>query len=77
MKLKIKENAFKYLNAKKGKKGKEIACSIRSMADYLLPYSKISKSEKHSNFAIRNKMVKLPEILSSDVKPSVCVEKEK
>ena len=61
LKMKRQENEFKYLNAEKGKKGKEILYSSITMADYLLPYNKINISEKRSLFAIRNKMVELPE----------------
>ena len=59
LKLKINENAFKYLNAKKGKKGTEIVYSSISMADYLQTYNKMIISKKQSIFAIRNKMVEL------------------
>ena len=77
LKLKIKGNAFKYLNAKKGKKGTEIVYSSISMADYLQTYNKMSISQKQSIFAIRNKTNELPEIFSSIiVKPFVCVEEE-
>ena len=73
LKTKTKESALRYLNKKKGKKGKEISYQSLEMAKYLLPYNKMSISQKRKIFEIRNKMVDIPENFSSDSVQTVCI----
>ena len=73
LKTKMKENALKYLNQKKGKKGNEISYESMEMAEYLLPYNKLSISQKRRMYEIRNKMVDIPENFSSDIMETQCL----
>ena len=73
LKIKSKESALRYLNEKKGKKGKEISYHSIEMAEYLLPYNKMSISQKRKIFEIRNKMVDIPDNFSSDSIENVCI----
>ena len=73
LKTKMKENALKYLNQKKGKKGNEISYECFEMAEYLLPYNKMSVSQKRRMYEIRNKMVDIPENFSSDIIETQCL----
>ena len=73
LKTKMKENALKYLNQKKGKKGNEISYESIEMAEYLLPYNKLSISQKRRMYEIRNKMVDIPENFSSDTIETQCL----
>ena len=73
LKIKSKESALRYLNEKKGKKGKEISYHNIEMAEYLLPYNKMSISQKRKIFEIRNKMVDIPDNFSSDSIETVCI----
>ena len=43
------------------------------MAEYLLPYNKMSISQKRKIFEIRNKMVDIPDNFSSDSIENVCI----
>ena len=61
LKMKIKENALEYLLAQKGSKGSEIDYSELEMANYLLPLNdKLKIEEKQRLFAIRNRMIEIP-----------------
>ena len=42
------------------------------MADYLLPDSKLSITQKRRLFSIRNKMLEIPENYSSDIVQTFC-----
>ena len=58
---KIEEKAFKYLEEKQGKKGKEIKYSCIQMSEYLSPInSELTLEEKRKMFAVRNYMVNIP-----------------
>ena len=62
MKNKIRVHALKYLLEKRGSKGKEIFYNKLEMAEYLLPHNKeMNIEEKQKTFAIRNKMVEIPD----------------
>ena len=77
LKLKIKENAWKYLIGKRGSKGKEIEYSTLEMADYLSPYSqKLSIVEKQKVFSIRNRMVEIPYNYGNSEELCICGDKE-
>ena len=52
LKLKVKQNALKYLLNRQKSKGKEI--KYENMAEYLLHYSKHSVSQKQKMFEIQN-----------------------
>ena len=52
LKLKVKQNALKYLLNRQKSKGKEIKYENIRMAEYLLPYSKLSVSQKQKMFEI-------------------------
>ena len=60
LKQRIHENALKYLTEKQGTKGKEIIYLNITMADYLLPNNNLSNFDKQRIFAIRNKMIEIP-----------------
>ena len=47
------------------------------MAEYLLPYNKMSISQKRKIFEIRNKMVDIPDNFSSDSIETVCICRER
>ena len=57
LKERIHENALKYLTGKQRKKGKNITYIKSEMAEYLLPDSKLSITQKRRLFAIRNMML--------------------
>ena len=58
IKEKLKENALKYLNKKKGSKGKEIEYNGLEMAEYFMPYGdELTIEDKQYIFSIRNRMV--------------------
>ena len=61
LKLKVKQNAFNYLLNKQRSKGKEIKYENIRMAEYLLPSSKLSVSQKQEMFKIRNRMFEIQE----------------
>ena len=62
LKNKIRMHALKYLLEKRGSKGKEIFYNKLEMAEYLLPHNKeMNIEEKQKTFAIRNKMVDIPD----------------
>ena len=61
LKLKVKQNALKYLLNRQKSKGKEIKYENICMAEYLLPYSKLSVSQKQKMFEIRNRMFEIQE----------------
>ena len=66
LKGKIRTISLKYLTNKQGKKGKDIKYSSLEMADYLLPTNKhLNLEEKRTLFAIRNKMVDIPNNFSN------------
>ena len=61
LKERVKENAFKYLLDKRGKKGKEIHYSGLEMSEYLLPTNqKLTIDEKRKMFAVKNRMIDIP-----------------
>ena len=58
----IRENALKYLKDKQRSKGKNIHYEEIQMAEYLLPINtKLSIEQKQKMFALKNRMVELPE----------------
>ena len=57
----VKENALRYLVSKQKSKGKEISYSEIQMAEYLMPFSKLSVMQKQNMFAIRNRMLEISE----------------
>ena len=66
LKGKIRTISLKYLTNKQGKKGKDIKYSSLEMADYLLPTNKhLNLEEKRTLFALRNKMVDIPNSFSN------------
>ena len=73
-----RENAFKYLISKKGSKGKENDESELCMADYLVPSTILTISEKQQLFAMKNRMVNIPANFPKPniVKKCICGEKE-
>ena len=57
-----RENALKYLKDKQRSKGKNIHYEEIQMAEYLLPINtKLSIEQKQKMFALKNRMVELPE----------------
>ena len=60
LKERVKENAFKYLVSRQGSKGKENIYSDLCMAEYLLPTTTLTISEKQKMFAVKNRMVQIP-----------------
>ena len=61
VKVRVKENALKYLTDRQGSKGKENKYSNLSMVEYLLPTNNIlSITEKQKMFAVKNRMIKIP-----------------
>ena len=62
----VREVALKYLLEKQGKKDKEIRYSSLDMAEYLHPFNNcLSIDEKCQLFAVRNRMVNIPNNFSS------------
>ena len=58
----MKRNAFSYLIKKRGSKGCQIEYSALEMSEYLLPYNdKMKIEEKHRLFALKNRMVDIPD----------------
>ena len=77
LKQKITENALKYLLEKQGSKGKEILYTHLEMAEYLLPcHNKISVGEKQEIFAMRNRMVDIPQNNGNKSIKCICNETE-
>ena len=61
LKTKLKENAFRYLMQKRGKKGSEICYTKLEMAEYLLPYNaSLTIEQKCELFAVKNRMTQIP-----------------
>ena len=58
MKENGKENAFRYLLSKKGSKGNNE--TELCMAEYLIPSTSLTISEKQQMFAIKNRMLNIP-----------------
>ena len=74
IKLRLKENALKYLLGKRKSKGKEIIYPNLEMADYLLPTNeKLTIEEKRNLFAIRNRMVEISSNFSKSEHEPTCV----
>ena len=66
LKDKTREFALKYLLEKRGSKGKEIQFSNLEMADYLLPFNNcLTIDEKCELFAVKNRMIDIPNNFSS------------
>ena len=66
LKGKIRNIALEYLLDKRGSKGSEIKYSYLEMADYLLPFNNnLSIEEKCELFAIKNRMINIPNNFSS------------
>ena len=62
VKIRMKRNAFSYLIKKRGSKGCQIEYSALEMSEYLLPYNdKMKIEEKHRLFALKNRMVDIPD----------------
>jgi hypothetical protein len=55
-----KENAVRYLLSKKGSKGKENNETELCIAEYLIPSTSLTISEKQQMFAIKNRMLNIP-----------------
>ena len=77
LKQRIRKNAYKYLTEKKRTKGKEISYSRIKMAEYLLPENDLTIEQKRRIFAVRNKMVDIPNHFSSSKNNTLCVCGEK
>ena len=77
LKKRINENAMKYLTEKQGTKGKEIIYSNIKMAEYLLPNNNLSILDKQRIFAIRNKMIEIPNNFPMGKKETKCTCGEK
>ena len=77
LKQRIRKNAYKYLTEKKRTKGKEISYSRIEMAEYLLPENDLTIEQKRRIFAVRNKMVDIPNHFSSSKNNTLCVCGEK
>ena len=66
LKDKTREFALKYLLEKRGSKGQEIEYSNLEMADYLLPFNNcLTIDEKCELFAVKNRMIDIPNNFSS------------
>ena len=73
LKLKVKENVLKFLLNRQKSKGKDIKNENIRMAEYLLPYSKLSVSQKQKMFEIRNRMFEIQEnFLMKEMKETSC-----
>ena len=60
LKEKVKINALKYLNNKRGSKGSEIIYTDLEMADYLHPSNNyLTIDQKRKMFSVRNRMIKI------------------
>ena len=77
LKQKIRKNAYKYLTEKKETKGKEISYSRIEMAEYLLPENEFTIEQKRRIFAVRNKIVDIPNNFSSSKNYTLCICGEK
>ena len=73
LKDRINGKAFKYLTEKQGTKGGHITYVRSQMAEYLLPDSNLSITQKRRLFSIRNMMLEIPENFSSDNIKTFCV----
>ena len=65
---KCRENAFKYLKNKRGKKGRDIRYRSLQMSEYLLPNKELSIEQQRNIFEIRNNM--------TNIRSNFCSEKE-
>ena len=62
LKNKIKEKALQYLKGKQGSKGRDIDYKYLQMSEYLLPNDhKLTINDQRKIFAIKNRMVDIPE----------------
>ena len=60
--ISVNKKALEYLQKMRGKKGQEIEYREIKMADYLMPYGEsLTISEKRFIFAMRNRMIEIPE----------------
>ena len=67
LKEKINKVALKYLMEKQGKKGSEIKYSCMEMQEYLLPLNNyLTTEQKCELFAIKNRMINIPDNFSSN-----------
>ena len=64
LKSRVAENALIYLKKKIKSKGSEIVYSEIELADYLQPIHPMSIEQKQKLFAIRNRMVQIPDNFS-------------
>ena len=60
MKSRVRENALLYLKKKQKSKGSEIEYKITELADYLQPINPMPIEKKQKLFAVRNRMVQIP-----------------
>jgi hypothetical protein len=61
LKVRIKENALRYLTGKQRSKGKEMVYTDIEMAEYLQPSSPLTISQKQTMFAVKNRMIEISE----------------
>ena len=59
IRAKISERALAYLLNMRGSKGKEIKYERLEMAEYLMPYNKMSIENKQNLFSVRNRMIEI------------------
>ena len=60
VKSRVRENALLYLKKKQKSKGSEIEYKITELADYLQPINPMPIEKKQKLFAVRNRMVQIP-----------------
>ena len=68
--------ALKYLTGKQKSKGKEIIYSELYMSEYLLPNNHLTIDDQRALFAVRNRMVNIPQKDEKKIAFCICNEAE-
>ena len=75
LKEKTELNAFSHLMGKHGKKGEELNYSSLEMSEYILPINNhITTEEKCEIFAMKTRMIKIPNNSPNNNKQTILVE---
>ena len=73
LKEKTELNAFSYLMGKRGEKRKELNYSSLEMSEYILPINnRITTEEKCEIFAMKTRMIKIPNNFPKNDKQTKC-----
>ena len=73
----ISNLALEYLKSKQNIKGSEIVYDRIKLSEYLSPKTNLSIEDKRNLFAIRNRMVEIPDNFKTSAIENLCICKKK